>query len=83
MHVLINDEDPCIEMDQILYGHDAYGNKVVMPDGWSIVNKLEYLKKGDRPFDVYAGWLSEDFFNAGYPRQAISEDGWTTWMRPV
>jgi len=84
MHILVDDSedtDVYVKMDQPAYGHDAYGNKVVPPDGWSVLNRLSYLMEGDRPFDVYAGWLSRGFFNPKYHLRATSEGRWTTWIR--
>ncbi len=63
------------------YGCDAEDKKVKPPRGHKIIKFGDILKKGDRPFDVYSGWLTSDFWNSMYHYFARSNGRWTTWAR--
>jgi len=63
------------------YGCDAYGNKVIPPAGWVVIEKHSALQDGDQPFDVYSGWLGSSFYNERYNFYAESNGRWTAWAR--
>lgn len=65
------------------YGRNINGNAVVVPDGWQIVKENSSLKKGDRPYDIYAGFLGVGFYNEKHTDWAVSKGRWTTWIRKV
>ena len=76
---LITDE--CYsKMPKAPYGFDAYDNPVECLDGYTLLDRLTFLEKGDIPFDVYSGWL-KNTFNPRYHIQAISSGRWTAWAR--
>lgn len=72
------------------YGHDAYGNKLVIPKGWILVKPGTEIKHGWRVFDVYAGWMYTDEYQSerghhvcggsGYPSDAMGR--WQAWIKP-
>ena len=54
-HRLIPDGECYTKMEKAVYGCDAFGNRVVVDDGYRLVAPNEPIVEGDRPFDVYAG----------------------------
>lgn len=54
---LIGEGGDYSKMRKAEYGHDAYGNPIIPEAGWTIVPEGEPIVKGDKPFDVYAGWM--------------------------
>lgn len=71
-----------LPLGEYKYGEDAFGNDLEAPDGYTIIEKGDDLREGDRPFDIHSGWLGDGVFNPRYHHQAYSEGRWTTWARP-
>ena len=68
------------------YGHDAYGNKLEAEEEYKILNKGEIIKEGDKPFDIYSGWLesSSAYFEIRNGHHANYRGGrWTCWERKI
>lgn len=63
------------------YGHDAYGNPVIPESGYALVPQGERIANGDKPFDVYAGWVESDGYDAEMGNYARSGGRWTAWER--
>lgn len=78
---LIPDGGDYSKMPYAEYGHDAYGNPVTPEVGYILVAKGETIIPGDKPFDVYAGWVGSDGYHARNEFHAVSRGRWTTWER--
>jgi hypothetical protein len=68
---------------QPAYGHDASDNPVNPPRGYRVVPWNTRLQIGDRPFDVYSGWLSAGFADhaAKNGSYTASRGRWTVYAR--
>jgi len=69
----------------LVYGKDAFGNVVEPEPGFRLLNQDEGIKKGDRCFDIYSGWLKGvEGWYAKNDRDAYYYGGrWTVWERKV
>jgi ribA/ribD-fused uncharacterized protein len=69
--------------EQPEYGYDAEGEKVNPEDGFRLLPKGELIRAGDKPFDVYSGWLDIGYnhFDARNGHFTHSHGRWTTWER--
>jgi hypothetical protein len=70
-------------MTQPEYGHDCSMTPIQPEAGYAIVPKGEVIQKGDKPWDVFAGWIKSDGYHARNELQARSAGRWTCWERPV
>lgn len=70
-------------MAQPRYGFDCYGDPVIPQAGYSLVPEGDQILKGDKPFDVYAGWMFSDGYDARNGHHARSNGRWTAWERKV
>jgi hypothetical protein len=68
---------------QPAYGMAANNEPVTPPTGYRLVNLGERLVTGDRPFDVYAGWLAPGYadYAARNGSHARSNGRWTAYAR--
>lgn len=80
---LLSDDDNYLRMPQPEYGFDAFGNAVVPEHGFGLVSKGSVILKGDKSFDVYAGWMESDGFHARNKHHARSAGRWTAWERKI
>ena len=65
------------------YGDDAQGKPVKPPKGFAIVPEGTEIKHRWRVFDVYAGWMTPDGYDARNKNHTRSNGRWTTWARPT
>lgn len=79
----LNEEGNYLPWTQPQYGTDAQGNLVTAPERYTIVPEGEQIKNRWLVFDVYAGWIIPDGYNARNKMHARSSGRWTTWARPV
>lgn len=66
----------------IPYGYDAYDRRVVAGEGWELVPEGATIMPGDQPYDLYAGWIKSDGYQADNGFTARSVGRWTAWRRP-
>jgi hypothetical protein len=64
------------------YGFDAEGNKVKPKRGYRIAKENSVIRGNFIVFDVYAGWIRSDGYQAKNKFHARSSGRWTTWARP-
>lgn len=65
------------------YGYDAYDNQIIAEDGWYILPRLTKILDGDKPFDVYSGWVICDGWHARTGKVACSDGRWVAWERKM
>jgi hypothetical protein len=83
MALLTSDQDNYAYLPKALYGFDATGDEVKPEPGYRLVNQGEQINEGDKPFDVYSGWIQTDNWHAQQGRTAKSSGRWTTWERKI
>jgi len=80
---LISEGGDYSKMPRAEYGHDAYSNPTIPENGYVLVPEGEPIVKSDKPFDVYAGWMKCDGYDARMGHHAYSDGRWTAWERKV
>lgn len=68
-------------MAQPRYGRDCYGDPITPENGYSLIDEGDTIQKGDKPWDVFAGWMESDGYHARNQICAQSRGRWTTWER--
>jgi len=63
------------------YGFHADGQAINPPEGHKTVVWGEPLQVGDRPFDVYSGWLTAHHIDLAHNHHAYSTGRWTAYAR--
>lgn len=76
-----DDELEPLSWKQPLYGFDRNNNRVVPEKGYALVAEGDVIKTGDKPFDIYAGWMESDGYHAKMRYHARSNGRWTCWER--
>ena len=72
--------EPWIQPD---YGNGPDGVAVQPEPGFAVLPQGAVILPGDRPFDVYSGWIDGVSYHTRNGLQARSEGRWTCWERPL
>lgn len=78
---LLKDTDRYELMAQPHYGFDCDGEPIQPETGYIIVPGGEVIRKGDKAFDVYTGWMVTDDYHAKNEFRATSRGRWVAWER--
>lgn len=65
------------------YGYDLLDNPVVVEDGYKLLSPGVLILLGDKPFDVYSGWLETHNYHAKNEFYTESSGRWTAWERKI
>ncbi len=63
------------------YGMDANDQAVKAPKGYVLLEERVPILRGDKVFDVYAGWMPMDNYLADRKEWTRSHGRWTTFAR--